>query len=216
MAKSKFSRIVTPDEPDYVQTSLFAPEVIQSSFPPIKDDIADILSDRLIGEPLGLDLEFNSKTGKPSILGVATPRMCAAVPWTEYDANFVSFYGGPYVGHSVISADKPVWDKALGIETSLDDWEDSMIAYYLCNADFCQAPGKAEDADDAGALGLMNLWTMASLYTEVPQWKVCRGKACSGPCPRHDVFGYCAVDAWAGLVSYLALRDEMKRKGIPE
>lgn len=58
---------------------------------------------------------------------------------------------------------------------------------------------KDEDETDPGSLGLMNLWTAASLVTTLPQWKRCRGKLCHGPCPQHAPFEYCAVDSWAGL-----------------
>jgi hypothetical protein len=66
----------------------------------------------------------------------------------------------------------------------------------------CAQPGKTEDENDKGSLGLMNLWTMASYYTDVPNWKRCRSAACFGPCPDHDEPYYCGIDSWSGLMVY--------------
>lgn len=62
----------------------------------------------------------------------------------------------------------------------------------------------------------MGLWSMASLYTDLPNWKTCRGPQCNGPCPVHDPLGYNGVDALSVDIALPALKAEMKRKQIPE
>lgn len=212
------------DDPALIQQNLFlSPGVAETSgvFPPIYRDFEGV--EAILQEPqdgLGLDLEFNPKTGRPSILGVSNRRATSGVPWdSELGRRVVEVaerHKVRIVGHSVIGADRPIIEGALDIKTPLAMWDDTMLRHYLCNPDLCKTPGKDEDDDDTGAMGFMNLWTMASLHTTLPQWKVCRGKACDGPCPVHDPFGYCAVDSWAGLESKFGLVAEMEAKRIPE
>jgi hypothetical protein len=155
---------------------------------------------------IGFDLEFSPSTGKPHLLGIASTKTSACIPWTngaaEMVVNVARAKNLPLVGHSVMDADKPVVESACGITTPSSLWEDSMIAGYLANQDWAAQPGKTEDDDDKGSLGLMNLWTMASYYTDVPNWKRCRGAACFGPCPDHDEPYYCGIDSWSGLMVY--------------
>jgi DNA polymerase family A len=218
--KLKFQDI---DNPVLLQQNLFLPPSVSAGgdFPPILDSdegVRAILADAADG--IGLDLEFSPTTGKPSILGVANRRMTSGVPWSAELASLVVETslrtGAKIVGHSVIGADRPILEGALGIKTPLHTWEDSMIRHYLCNPFLTKTPGKEEDEDDTGAMGYMGLWTMASIYTDLPAWKTCRGKACEGPCPLHNPFAYCAIDSWAGLESNFGTTAEMKRKGIPE
>jgi hypothetical protein len=155
---------------------------------------------------IGFDLEFSPSTGKPHLLGIASTKSSACIPWTNGAAEKVVSVAQakslPLVGHSVMDADKPVVESACGITTQASLWEDSMIAGYLANQDWAAQPGKTEDDDDKGSLGLMNLWTMASYYTDVPNWKRCRSAACFGPCPDHDEPYYCGIDSWSGLMVY--------------
>lgn len=224
MKKPKFN---LPDNPIYVQPNLFLPPGVSESndFPPIHKDydgFQAVLDDPSVVEGLGLDLEFNSETGKPSILGIANRKAAAAIPWDAELARAceatVRRLGTKIVGHSVIGADRPVYEGALGVETPLELWDDTIIRHYLCNPDLNKTTGKEEEEGDGGggAMGFMNLWTMASLYTDIPQWKICRGKACAGPCPLHDAFSYCAIDSWAGLEAKFGMEAEMRSKGIPE
>ena len=53
------------------------------------------------------------------------------------------------------------------------------------------------------------------LYTDLPQWKRCRGGTCVGPCPDCDHVGYNAVDAVAVDLAYPALRADAEKKNIP-
>lgn len=171
------------------------------AFPPIArgfEAVARILSER--DRLIGLDVEFDSSG--PTILGVADESSCAAASWKECPPEFLRKAllepRAGIVAHAGISADRIVVERALGISTPRDLWKDSLILHYLENQDLCLAPSKEED--EGASLGLMNLWTAASLVTMVPQWKICRGLSCDGPCPSHDPFYYCATDAWAGLL----------------
>jgi DNA polymerase I-like protein with 3'-5' exonuclease and polymerase domains len=212
------------DDPFHVQGSLFLPPGVregENHFPPILRDnegLRAVLYEAQGG--IGTDLEFNPDNGRPSILGVSSRQRTAAVPWDADLAREVIDHaqrsGQQLIGHSVIGADKPIYEGALGIHTPLDLWDDTMIRHYLAHPDFCKTPGKEEDDDDTGAMGFMNLWTMSSLHTDLPVWKSCRGKACAGPCPLHDPFGYCAVDSWAGLEAKYDLDKVLASRGIPE
>lgn len=221
---SRKPRFQNVDDPHLIQQNLFLPPSVteQKDFFPriVRDDegIREIL--RHPEDGLGLDLEFNPSTGKPSILGVSNRHVTGAVRWNAQLAREVvevaEKAGVEIVGHSVVGADRPILEGALGIKTPLTLWDDTLIRFYLCNPDFCKTPGKDEDEDDSGAMGFMGLWTMGSLYTDLPAWKTCRGKACEGPCPLHDAFGYCAIDSWAGLESKFGTAAEMAEKKIPE
>jgi len=61
----------------------------------------------------------------------------------------------------------------------------------------------------------MNLWTAASYYLGVPNWKR-HSYPCTGRCPKCDFLTYCATDAWAGLLVEYRARAEMTHKEIPE
>jgi len=88
-----------------------------------------------------------------------------------------------------------------------------MLIHWFENSHLTKAPGK-EESDDSGAMGFMDLYTAASLTTMLPQYKECRGSACHGPCPRHEPFDYCAVDAWAGLGVFLVNRERLLKRGF--
>ena len=192
-----------------------------NGFPPIRRTRTELEAEILGGGgDIGLDLEFSPRTKVPTILGLSNDRVCGAVRWDAATAqatvDAALREGRQLYAHSMVEADKDILDTALGIKTPLWMWEDSMLLHYLCNADFTQIDAKAQDESDAGSLGLMNLWTMASMYTELPFWKDCLGARCEGEiCPTHDPIGYCAVDAYAGLAGGKKLMGEMKALGIP-
>lgn len=221
------SKIVQPGECDPTQMNLFAPSGQTGGdydpFPPVlgtEDGFKKVIRDAVRDSTLGLDFEFNPKTGKPSVMGVANlSPLCAAVPWSKDLASWmmgeVVDYDIKVVGHSSISTEKTL------IERNLSDvcghlatvrYEDTLIEHYLLNQDFCKATDKEEDE---GSLGFMNLWCMASMTTDLPQWKICRGRACVGPCPKHDVWGYCAIDAYASVEGHRVMQKQMKEYGVP-
>ena len=121
--------------------------------------------------------------------------------------------GVVFVGHNVLSADKPVLELTLGIKTPPEQWIDSMILHYLCYASLCKQPGKGDP--DEGALGFNSLGFASHLWTFLPSYKACRGVGCFGPCPRHQVNQYCAIDAWAGEQICKFAKDFMRERCIP-
>jgi hypothetical protein len=223
----KVSRITDPDAPGYVQDTLFAEvtKVKYDPFPPIlrtDEGYQKTLALALAEGFVGVDLEFNPKTLKPSILGVASKELAASVRWSDELAlqtvRDCERVGAKLVGHSVIGADKPCFEDNLHIKTSVDLWEDTILMHFLNNSDLTKAPGKSEEE---GALGLMNLWVAMSLTTDAYCYKDHRGKYCPGlaptyqPCPTCTVFSYNAIDAWGGLMVFYKCREEMAAKGIP-
>lgn len=215
-------RIANPDDVVEMQLEMFGEPGVPSAFPPIYRDaagFAKVLRETKNG--IGLDLEYHGN--HPTIIGIANDEECAAVKWSPETARCVLDHAlhtsQSLVAYSGVGADRPVIEEALGVSTPLSMWDDSMLTHYLTHMELCKAPGKTEDEDDSGALGLMNLWTAASFATSLPQWKDCRGSVCMletvHPCPRHDVFGYCAVDSWAGLKVHRVGLQNMKDQGTP-
>lgn len=210
MPKGKTRGInISTDDP--TQFSLFPEKIANTKVTPLeslpvvlegRDNYDEFL--RLLNSPtnrLGLDFEFYEGTLRPTIIGLASEKEACAIPWNPEAGRALEQWlrspGNAFVAFAGISADKPVLERALGIKTDISRWRDPMLRHYLHNQDLCSAPGK--DEDEGSSLGFMNLWTAASLVTKAFNWKQCRGRTCAGPCPKHDVFAYCAMDAWAGL-----------------
>jgi DNA polymerase I-like protein with 3'-5' exonuclease and polymerase domains len=216
--------IATPDEIIAQQDYIALPPGIKKEdfvfYPPIEfteSALEKILTPtREKKELRGIDLEFTENL-KPTIVSVTTEDLIVTVPWSQRVAELlrgaVEKRCFSWVAHSGVSADKPVIDKACGINMSLEDLEDSMLTHYLNNQHLTKAPAK-EESDDAGALGFMDLWTAASLVVDVPNWKQCRGRVCYGPCPTHKPLEYCGLDSWAGLKVYLSNIKDFKEKKI--
>lgn len=212
-------------DPDYrpeEQLALFGERRQENPFPPIYRDelgIRRILERSRDG--IGLDLEYTNK--KPTILGIANDEECAAVRWDPVLAQLVVDHanttGQTLVAFAGVGADRPVLEKALGVRLPLEKWDDSMLSHYLTHMELCKAPGKTEDDDDTGAMGMMNLWTAASFATDLPQWKEHDQNRCATtnphPCPKCDVWAYCAIDSWAGLQVQRVCFKEMENRGTP-
>lgn len=204
-----------PDAPVLQQTSLFcAPKPKYEPYPKIYRHSREAFLGVLerAGEYIGYDLEFDPR--RPTILGISNDTEAASLPWDAELARKVRSAGKPLVAFSTVSADKAVADKALGVNSGLNEWEDAMITHYLDNSHLTKAPGKEED-DDPGSMGFMSLGVAVSISTDLPIYKEHRGRDCEGPCPKCDVFGYNAIDAWAGLEVFKHTTASMKRKGIP-
>lgn len=178
---------------------------------------------------LGLDLEFGARG--PHIMAFSSRDLIWAGPWLPAWMR-IALNGArsKYLlsAYSGISADRVEIEDALGLTVPLERWSDPLLRFFLCHPNFAAAPGKEEDEDDTGALGLYNLWACSSMYLDVPNWKQCRGTKCAGPCPSFkkradcsvpefagEVY-YCGLDAWAGLLNDYALIEEMRRLAIPE
>jgi len=188
------------------------------SFERAKIALIDCLSSAQPNELLGLDFEFYPETLTPTIVGVSTPTRAYSCKWDDdlKEVFYKSFFikNLRFSGHFVLGADRKVIEKHLGRETPLESWDDSMIRHYLCYSCLTKAPGKS--FDDSGSLGFMNLGSAATLWLGVYLWKNCRSVYCVGPCPKHQVFGYNAIDAWAGLMISLRAKERMKELKIPE
>jgi hypothetical protein len=201
---------------------MFETEPQSNGFPPVKreDETAfkQLLEEVPRGGKLGLDFEFDIEDYKPTIVGLASEREAAGLRWTQEVGDLLVSTAREkelcYVAYSTAGADKPVLDEHAGVLPTIPYWADGMLTHYLNNQGLCKTPAKEKDTGDVGVQGFMNLWTGTSMTRLVQNWKVCRGRRCDGPCPTHDVFGYCAVDAWGGLVTHLDNWDEITKNGI--
>lgn len=228
--RGKASKIVLPGEETGLQLSLFpATGTGRKDDAPVFDPFPEVLRDEVGfgqviattlnggGRALGLDFEFNPRNGKPSITGIASRKpLTCAVPWdlaqARHMVDFALENDIKLVGHNSVATEKVLLEKNLERQLPLTLFEDSMLEHYLLNQDFTKATEKEEEET---SLGFMNLWVMASMTTDLPVWKSCRGRACDGPCPRHDVFSYCAQDAYASVEGHAVMQEEMKKWRVP-
>ena len=219
---SRFHEIAFPEFRREIQLPLFgSSEKEDFSYPWPEysqglDSIQEIIDN--VNEPyLGLDLEFDTKTKRCSIFGLATRDKCASAPFDINQAretiHIARKKGIKLVGFSVCGAEKEILEHNLNQELELDLFEDSMILFHLCNSHLTKSSGGKEDGEK-GTLGFINLYTCSTIYTDIPNWKMCRENECSGPCPRCDVWGYNAVDSWVGLVAFHRLLSEAEKYGL--
>lgn len=220
----KKSKILQPGDTEALQLGLFSAAntgdySALADYPPVYRDVEGfrkVLAG--VTDLCGLDYEFNTSTLRPTVIGISNYVECAAVWYTpEIQAEVERARkerGFAYSGHAVLTADRQVLESAVGYLTNLADWSDSMLTFWLANADLCKAPSKEEDQD--GGLGFMGLGTMVSLTTDLPHHKTCRGRNCEELiCPRHDVRGYCAIDAYGGLLGDVKSRETLRAYGMP-
>jgi len=163
--------------------------------------------------PVAIDFEYEGD--KPTILGLSQNGIAASAPWDDYCGRILlrlEEAGAIWLGYNFIMADLPLLTGVLGKPPKR--YVDVILLYYLLNADLCKNAPKDEEDEDRGR-GFMDLWSMASLYTDLPQWKHCRGELCEGPCPVHNVFYYNALDALALELAYPKLLQELEEKKIP-
>ena len=166
----------------------------------------------------GIDLEFDPVTNKPTILGLSNSKMAASAPFSKELARFVVDCAKlgitKLVGYSVVGAEKEVLENVLGEELPISIFEDSMLTHFLLNQDLVKmSQGKEES--EKGSIGFLNLWTMNTFYVGLPQFKLCREITCKGPCPKHDVWGYNAMDTYTAREGFIHMLKEMKNNGIP-
>ena len=168
---------------------------------------------------VGLDFEFYPETYKPTALGISTEGVASSLWWDRScdDAcERMTQSDLPLVGHNALGAEDEVM-RRLGHEIPLSRWEDTMILLYLLHPEFTSETKDAGDEESqTRGIGFLDLWSLASLYTDVPQWKRCRGPLCSGPCPRHDELGYNGVDAYVVDVAWPVMQAELAEKNIPQ
>lgn len=181
--------------------------------------LIDMLRTAVPGDILGLDLEYGPRG--LTIAGLANERLACGAAWSDrigQEIRKAAEDGVVFSAYAGIAADRPAL-RACGFDIPLESVSDAMIRFWLVYAHLCKTPGvryTEEQDPEEGSYGFLGLWTAASLLTDLPVWKTCRGPACSGPCPKHQPMAYCAVDAWAGLMVDLAARKLAALHGISE
>ena len=145
-----------------------------------------------LNRPVGLDIEWDQN--RITWFAAADRNRLVAMPYEPWMREWA--LGQPVlVGHNIIAADAV----RLGLPRDPDRYEDTIVAQWLLHAHLCKAAAGSDE--DEGAHRYMGLWTAASIYTDLPNWKACAGRWCEGrPCPTHDIRWYNAVDAWAPLL----------------
>lgn len=166
----------------------------------------------------GIDLEFDPIRHKATILGLSNSKLAASAPFSKELARFVVDCAKlgitKLVGYSVVGAEKEELEHALGEELPIEIFEDGMLTHFLLNQDLVKMSGGKEESEK-GSMGFLNLWTMNTFYVGLPQFKVCRELECVGPCPKHDVWGYNAMDTYTAREGFIEMLKEMERRGIP-
>lgn len=102
-----------------------------------REDVVRIIREN---KRIGLDFEYNPSRHYISVVGVAVGNECAACKWDDEIGQLLlksAKEGGIFVGHFVLGADKPVLEEAMNCTTSLETWDDSMVAHYLCMPHLC-------------------------------------------------------------------------------
>lgn len=191
--------------------SLAIPSNRTDSYPSFTDGISPSAPD------LGLDLEWEDQ--RVTILGTAANGQaysCQTTPEKLLQLSEIIEESGSIIGHNLVQSDRSVLE-GVNCRIPLDKCFDTLIYFYLTNSHLCKArveKAKSDEGEKRGG-GFMNLWTMASLYTDLPNWKECRLSECAGPCPQHNVFHYNALDALAPLLARpkLELEAAFKRVG---
>jgi hypothetical protein len=168
---------------------------------------------------VSIDFEFDPESPvPPTIMGLSS----GAAPMSSvYNAKSKALLAQleqekvTWLGHFSLSTERQIIEQELGVKIPLDRIDDTRVWYFLANSHLTKNAAKDEDEDDRGQ-GFMDLWSMSSLYTDLPQWKQCRGLRCSGPCWLHDKLGYNGVDAYAVDRAAGPLLDDLARKRIPD
>lgn len=185
-------------------------------FPPIHRDYAGFsqtLKEAREEGALGYDLEFSGL--RPTIVGIASKRSAASLPHDPALIEEIWESNLPLVGHSVIDADKPVTEAVLGHPTDLSRWEDTLHLFYLLHQHYAKTEDRSDSGEsrgESGSIGLFDLFSCSAHYLLIPNWKHCRGKYCSGPCPYHAPFEYNAVDSWAPLIAWYDMKREYAKR----
>ena len=169
-------------------------------------------------QPGNLFIDFEFSGLKPTVLGLSQKGIAHSEYWSDYCAYTLGRLNTPettWIGHNMLSADKPILERIVGNEIPLARIHDTILVHYLANSDLCKQASK-EETDKERGQGYMDLWSMCSLYGDVNQWKFCRGSKCSGPCPVHDFLGYNRMDCLAIDLIWPALYyDCFGKKKIP-
>lgn len=190
------------------------------------------LCDFEVHGPVSLDFEFIGED--ITIMGLCAGGVPVSVRWDSEAEQFLkSLAQDPnltWVGHNFIDADLPLMTAVTGVEIPLERVEDTMLLLYLCHSDFSGAPTIRKVLDEESSskgVGLLSLWCLASLYTDLPPWKQCLDGLkwndeyvsplrCTGPCPIHEPLWYNALDVLATDRALGPLKARAAELGIPD
>lgn len=184
----------------------------------------DILNFTRKTSEVSVDFEFDSDDMIPTIIGLSAGGGAHSAYYGPQGAKVLCDLEKAkvtWVAHNGVTVEKEIIERETGSEVPLSRIEDTLAMHYLCNAELCKGAVKGgmddddEDQKDKG-MGFMDLWSMASLYTDLPQWKQCRAEKCEGGCRFHDVLGYNGIDSLACDVALPNLRADMAAKQIPD
>lgn len=188
-----------------------------SEWPGYSSDPADILQ-LDPSKPISFDAEWDA-IGRPDVLGVSDGTLHVTVSWNDGIDYFHEFVKqNPNIeiaGHNLIQADLPLLAK-FGINIPLEHVTDTILLHYLSNSHLCKSSGKVseEEGSDIRGRGFMGLSCFASIYTNFPHWKTCRGDKCSGPCPKHDQRWYNAIDCASVAEGLPLVKKQARLRGV--
>jgi len=180
---------------------------------------------------LSVDFEYK-QDGTPTLLGLSAYEESVSVQWsprTAYALRQVLETGCKVSGHNVIDADIPIIQREMKITIEPERIYDTIVYHQLANSWFQNVTNKksGHTRGNTRGVGLLDLRSFAALYTDLPQWKVCRDGYgwdtidppapvdCQGPCPVHTKRWYNATDAWAVDTALPILLADHESKGIP-
>lgn len=178
--------------------------------------------ERLNPQPyLGIDAEWDIRTGEPTIWGVSDGRLTVSGTHELMWGRITSLLARPgiqLVGHNMLQADLLVMKK-LGVDFPAERVDDTIIWHWLNNLHLCKAGSKFSDGDgDKRGRGFMGIFPACNLATGVPNWKACVGEEqCEAehrPCPEHDVFGYNGNDAYWPVIALPQMKMTAKLRGV--
>lgn len=205
------------------------------TYPPVEPTLATWTPPRGPEDTLSLDFEYDRQE-RPTLLGMSVNGSAVSVGWTPQSAYALRKAletGCRVAGHNVIDADIPLVKEHLGIDIANNRVDDTIVYHQLANAWFTnitnKGAGDGTTGDTGGkrGVGLLDLWSFASLYTDLPQWKLCRDglswdtfdppppSTCSGPCPVHRKRWYNGLDALSVDLAMPVVRADHASKGIP-
>lgn len=172
----------------------------------------------LQGPYIGLDLEWDIKTGNPTILGMSDGIRTIGVPYSQGRSALAKTAERTdklsWVLHNGLQADLPVLHKD-GISLRPEQVDDTILWWYLTHPNLCKTTKKgSDDESERRGAGFMSIYPMCSLFTDLPNWKVCREDSCVGPCPSCDPFGYCATDSLGPLLALPGMKKLAAFRGV--
>jgi hypothetical protein len=171
-------------------------------------------------KPCSCDLEWTASE-VPDVLGLSDGVIHITVPYDdgiEYFLHLLKLHPNLTIaGHNFCASDLPLLLKR-DIPIRLDQIEDTILYHWLVNQHLCKSSGKAaldeENGTELRGRGFLNLGTFASIYTNFPHWKTCRGDKCSGPCPKHDQMWYNAIDCASVAEGLPAVKRQAQLRGV--